>query len=210
VQADIEEALPDATVSTQADLAASVSGSLATASSLIANLGLWLSVAVLVAAFLIAILFTIQGVTRRTREFGTLKAIGWSNRRVVGQVAGESLVQGLIGGAGGLVIGLAGIWVLNVIAPTLAGSATTGTMPGGGPVMAGPGATDGAAAAGPFGDRLADAAGATTEVVLNAPVTISVVAIAIGLAVLGGLLAGAIGGWRASRLRPAEALRSVA
>jgi putative ABC transport system permease protein len=46
--------------------------------------------------------------------------------------------------------------------------------------------------------------------VLNAPVTISVVAIAIGLAVLGGLLAGAIGGWRASRLRPAEALRSVA
>jgi ABC-type antimicrobial peptide transport system permease subunit len=34
--------------------------------------------------------------------------------------------------------------------------------------------------------------------------------IAVGLAVLGGLLAGAIGGWRASRLRPAEALRSVA
>ena len=65
----------------------------------------------LAAAFLIAILFTIQGVTRRTREFGTLKAIGWSNRRVVGQVAGESLVQGLIGGAAGLALGLVGIWV---------------------------------------------------------------------------------------------------
>ncbi len=130
VQADIEEALPDATVSTQADLAASVSGSLATASSLIANLGLWLSVAVLAAAFLIAILFTIQGVTRRTREFGTLKAIGWSNRRVVGQVAGESLVQGLIGGAAGLALGLTGIWVVNLFAPTLGGSATTGTRGG--------------------------------------------------------------------------------
>jgi putative ABC transport system permease protein len=209
VQADIEEALPDATVSTQADLAASVSGSLSTASTLISNLGLWLSVAVLAAAFLIAILFTIQGVTRRTREFGTLKAIGWSNRRVVGQVAGESLVQGLIGGAAGLVTGLAGIWVINLVAPTLGGSATTGTLAGG-PAMAGPGGDGGATASGPFGDRLADAAGATTEVVLNAPVTISVVAIAIGLAVLGGLLAGAIGGWRASRLRPAEALRSVA
>ena len=209
VQADVEEALPDATVSTQADLAASVSGSLATASSLIANLGLWLSVAVLAAAFLIAILFTIQGVTRRTREFGTLKAIGWSNRRVVGQVAGESLVQGLIGGATGLVLGLAGIWVVNLISPTLGGSAGTGAMPGGA-VMAGPGGGDGATAAGPFGDRMAEAAGATTEVVLNAPVTISVVAVAIGLAVLGGLLAGAIGGWRAARLRPAEALRSVA
>jgi ABC-type antimicrobial peptide transport system permease subunit len=209
VQADIEEALPDATVSTQADLAASVSGSLSTASTLISNLGLWLSVAVLAAAFLIAILFTIQGVTRRTREFGTLKAIGWSNRRVVGQVAGESLVQGLIGGAAGLALGLVGIWVIDLIAPTLGGSAATGTLAGG-PAMAGPGGDGGGAASGPFGARLADAAGATTEVVLNAPVTISVVAIAIGLAVLGGLLAGAIGGWRAARLRPAEALRSVA
>ena len=208
VQADLEEALPDASVSTQADLAASVSGSLSTASTLISNLGLWLSLAVLVAAFLIAILFTIQGVTRRTREFGTLKAIGWSNGRVVGQVAGESLVQGLIGGAAGLVLGLAGIWVINLIAPTLGGSATTGAVPGGAVTAGGGGG--GPTAAGPFGDRLADAAGATTEVVLNAPVTISVVAIAIGLAVLGGLLAGAIGGWRASRLRPAEALRSVA
>ena len=135
VQADIEEALPDATVSTQADLAASVSGSLSTASTLISNLGLWLSVAVLAAAFLIAILFTIQGVTRRTREFGTLKAIGWSNRRVVGQVAGESLVQGLIGGAAGLALGLVGIWVINLIAPTLGGSATTSNIAGG-PAMA--------------------------------------------------------------------------
>ncbi|HZW40902.1 MAG TPA: FtsX-like permease family protein [Agromyces sp.] len=206
VQADLEEALPDATVSTQADLAASVSGSLATASSLIANLGLWLSLAVLVAAFLIAILFTVQGVTRRTREFGTLKAIGWSNGRVVGQVAGESLVQGLIGGAAGLVLGLVGIWVVNLIAPTLGGSAGST----GGPVLvAGPGGADGATASGPFGSSV-DALGATTEVVLNAPITFGVVAIAIGLAVLGGLIAGAVGGWRASRLRPAEALRSVA
>lgn len=203
VQADLEEALPDATVSTQSDLAASVSGSLSTASSLIANLGLWLSVAVLAAAFLIAILFTIQGVTRRTREFGTLKAIGWSNRRIVGQVAGESLVQGLIGGAAGLALGLAGIWILNLVSPTLAGS--TGTTPGG--VMAGgPG---GATGGGPFGAAVEDAT-ASAEVVLNAPVTVSVIAIAIGLAVIGGLLAGAIGGWRAARLRPAEALRSVA
>jgi len=32
----------------------------------------------------------------------------------------------------------------------------------------------------------------------------------VGLAVLGGLVAGAFGGWRAARLSPAEALRSVA
>lgn len=210
VQADIEEALPDTTVSTQADLASQVSGSLSTASSLISNLGLWISLAVLVAAFLIAILFTIQGVTRRTREFGTLKAIGWRNGRIVGQVAGESLVQGLIGGAAGLVIGLAGIWVVNMLDLTLGGTA-------GGDLAGGPGGPGGAqggdaaggfAGGGPFG--AAAATQTSTEVVLNAPVTVSVIAIAIGLAVLGGLLAGAIGGWRASRLRPAEALRSVA
>ncbi len=51
---------------------------------------------------------------------------------------------------------------------------------------------------------------ATTDVVLQAPITIGVILLAVGLAVLGGLLAGVIGGWRASRLRPAEALRSVA
>ncbi|SFR70057.1 ABC-type transport system, involved in lipoprotein release, permease component [Agromyces sp. CF514] len=211
VQADIEAALPDATVSTQEDLASSVSGSLSTASDLVSNLGLWLSLAVLVAAFLIAILFTISGVTRRTREFGTLKAIGWSNRRITGQVAGESLVQGLIGGALGIAIGLIGIVVINVIAPTLSGSASSGGFD----MAAGPGGGsaggDAASAGGgrSFGGPMGQTAAATTEVALNAPITVSVIAIAVGIAILGGLLAGAIGGWRASRLRPAEALRSV-
>ncbi|GAA1964465.1 ABC transporter permease [Agromyces allii] len=213
VQADIEAALPDATVSTQEDLASSVSGSLSTASDLVSNLGLWLSLAVLVAAFLIAILFTISGVTRRTREFGTLKAIGWSNRRITGQVAGESLVTGLIGGAAGIAIGLIGILVINVIAPTLSGSASSSgfDLAGG---QGGPGGAAGGDASGGtvtrgFGGPMSQTAAATTEVALNAPITVSVIAIAVGIAILGGLLAGAIGGWRASRLRPAEALRSV-
>lgn len=44
---------------------------------------------------------------------------------------------------------------------------------------------------------------------LGAPVSLGVIAAAVGLAVVGGLLAGAVGGMRAARLRPAEALRSV-
>ncbi|TFD29682.1 ABC transporter permease [Cryobacterium cryoconiti] len=197
VQADIEAALPAATVNTQADLASSVSGSLANAADLVKNLGLWLSLIVLAAAFLIAILFTISGVTRRTREFGTLKAIGWSNGRIVRQVAGESLVQGLIGGAAGIAVGLLGILVVNLVAPTLTAGATSAAT------VAGPG--------GPGGRGFGGAAPAvaTSDVVLTAPVTVSVVLLAAGLAVLGGLLAGLVGGWRASRLRPAEALRSI-
>jgi ABC-type antimicrobial peptide transport system permease subunit len=211
VQTDLEKALPDATVSTQADLAASVSGSLSTASSLVTNLGTWLSVIVLAAAFLIAILFTISGVTRRTREFGTLKAIGWTNNRIVRQVAGESLVQGAIGGVIGVAVGLVGLLVVNLVAPTFTASAAHTQAfgfggPGGG---GGPGGTaDGVATAAGTGIR--QAAAATTDIALHAPVTGTIILVAVGLAILGGILAGIIGGWRAARLRPAEALRSVA
>ena len=130
LKSSLEKALPQTTVSTEADLASNVSGSLGSASQLVSNLGTWLSVIVLAAAFLIAILFTISGVTRRTREFGTLKAIGWSNGRIVGQVAGESVVQGLIGGVVGIVVGLIGVFVVNVISPTLTGGVSTGGFGG--------------------------------------------------------------------------------
>jgi len=201
IQTDVETALPDASVQTQSDLASSVSGSLSSASDLVKNLGLWLSLIVLAAAFLIAILFTISGVTRRTREFGTLKAIGWSNGRIVRQVAGESLVQGLIGGVVGIAVGLFGILAINLVAPTLTAGAASADVPAG---MNGAGGGPG----GGFGQAAVEAA--TSDIVLQVPVTLSVILIAVGLAVLGGLLAGAIGGWRASRLSPSEALRSIA
>ena len=192
--------LPDSTVSTQEDLASSVSGSLGTATGLMGSLGLWLSIGVLAAAVLLAALFTVSGVSRRTREFGTLKAIGWSGRRIVGQVAAESLVQALIGGLVGALIGIVGVLVVNSLGLTL-GASTAGaaTAPaGGGPQMPG----------GPFGDAVRGAG--TTDIVLGAPLSIGVVLLAIGLAAAGGLIAGALGGWRASRLRPADALRAIA
>jgi ABC-type antimicrobial peptide transport system permease subunit len=228
VKTALQKTLPGYTVSTQADLASSVSGSLGSASQLVANLGTWLSVIVLAAAFLIAILFTISGVTRRTREFGTLKAIGWSNRRIVGQVAGESVVQGVLGGVAGIVIGLIGVLVVNVISPTLTGGVSRGGIGGaladgarrafGGSGATSTGSTGGGGGfagrfGGGFGGALtgarSGAGSAAAQVDLSAPVTVWIIVIAVGLAVLGGLLAGAIGGWRASRLRPAEALRSV-
>lgn len=216
VQSEIEAALPDTTVSSQAQLAEQVSGSLTSAASLISNLGTWLSIIVLAVALLIAMLLTSSGVSRRTREFGTLKAIGWKNRRVVAQVAGESMAQALIGGAAGLVLGLGAVWVINLISPTIGGSAASGFdgaagqggqggMPGG--MNAGEGGFPGGGmGGGGFGQRFASA----SEIVLHAPVTLWIVVAAVGLAVLGGLLAGAFGGWRAARLSPVEALRAVA
>lgn len=200
VQSEITAALPDATVSSQSELASTVSGSLSSASAMISNLGTWLSAVVLLVALALAVLFTMSGVARRTREFGTLKAIGWSNGRIVRQVAGESLVQGLLGGVAGLILGLGGILLVNVISPTISVSGqATGPGQGGGEGF-GPG--------GPGG--LGQAAALATDIVLSAPVTPVVVVAAVGIAVLGGVLAGAFGGWRAARLSPAAALRSVA
>ncbi len=197
VQTALAEELPDATVSSQSELAATVSGSLSNATALVTNLGTWLSIIVLAVAVLLSVLLTLSGVGRRTREFGTLKAMGWSNGRVVRQVAGESMVQGLLGGAAGLVLGLAGILIITVAQPTVAaGSTTVGGGPDGGGGFGGPGGM---------------APGAeTADIVLQAPLTPWVLVAAVGLAVLGGFVAGAFGGWRAARLSPAEALRSVA
>ncbi|WP_417506559.1 ABC transporter permease [Microbacterium sp.] len=199
VQSALADELPEATVTSQSELASTVSGSLSNASALITNLGTWLSIIVLAVAVLLSVLLTLSGVGRRTREFGTLKAIGWSNGRVVRQVAGESMVQGLIGGAVGLALGVAGIVVINILKPTVAASGA-GQGPGAGGMGAGP--TGGAGGMVPTPQA--------ADIVLQAPFTPWVLVAAVGLAVLGGLVAGAFGGWRAARLSPAEALRSVA
>jgi putative ABC transport system permease protein len=198
VKKEITTVMPKATVTTAQDLADQVSGSLSSASKLADRLGTWLAVAALVAAFLVASLLTVSSVSRRVREFGTLKALGWRSRRIVGQVLGESFVQGVVGGVLGVVLGLGGAWLVTVLAPELEAS----VGPSGG-AMGGPSGAPGAVM-----ERAAEAAN-TITVQLGAPVSVRLVLAAVGLAVAGGLLAGAFGGWRAARLRPADALRRV-
>ena len=196
VASEISKTASGSTVSTSAELASSVSGSLSSTASLANNLGKWLSIGVLLAAFLVAALFTMAAVGRRTREFGTLKAIGWTSGRVVRQVLGESIVTGLIGGLIGIGLGYAGAFAIDKFAPTLTASTATSSA-------------SNAAGGGPGGGGATSAAHDIT-VHLTAPVDLSVLALAVGLAVLGGLIAGGLGGWRASSLRPADALSKVA
>ncbi|MGW0652448.1 ABC transporter permease [Streptomyces umbrinus] len=200
VKSTIQKNISGTTVTTSADLADTVSGSLSTASDLASNVGKWLSIAVLVAAFLVAGLLTSSAVSRRVREFGTLKALGWKSGRVTRQVVGEAVVNGLVGGALGIALGLGGAYVVTAISPTLqaeVGSTSGAAGPGGG----GPG--------GGMGGPARETASKALDVALTAPVALSTIALAVGLAVTGGLIAGAFGGWRASRLRPADALRRV-
>ena len=61
------------------------------------------------------------------RELGTLKALGWTQRMVVRQVAGESLVTGIAGGLLGIVLGVLAAVAVSQFGPTLSASSTTGT-----------------------------------------------------------------------------------
>ena len=215
IQSEIQTLLPKATVTTAADLASQVSGSLSTATTLANTLGLWLSIAVLLAAFVLAALLTTASVNRRVREFGTLKAIGWRSRRIVGQVLGESVVQGIVGGVIGVGLGVAGAFLVTKVAPTLnavVGATGLGSTPstGGGavPSFAARSGFGGTGTGRSFVRQFANPNHSVT-VHLSAPLNPEIFVLAIGLAIVGALIAGAIGGWRVARLQPAEALRRV-
>jgi ABC-type antimicrobial peptide transport system permease subunit len=186
----IESSFDGAEVTTSQELADRVGGSLVDAKNLASKLGTALTIIGLVAAFLIAILLTLSSVTKRIRELGTLKALGWTQRMVVRQVAGESLATGVLGGILGIVFGLALILAVNAFGPTLSASSTTGD-------------------ASPFGLGASTVRTASSSVSLSAPVGVTVLATGFGLALLGGLVAGTAGAMRAARLRPADALRQV-
>ena len=192
VSNEIEDSFSGAQVTTSKDLADRVSGSLVDAKNLSSKLGAALAIVALAAAFLIATLLTLSSVNKRTRELGTLKAIGWRSRLVVRQVTGESVVQGLLGGVLGALIGIGGAALVAAFAPTLQASVAQSAQAG---------------VPGPFGQG--DVVSGSSSITLGAPIDPSLIVLAIGLAVLGGLIAGSIGGARAARLRPAQALRSV-
>jgi len=224
VASAISKSVPGSTVTDQNTLASEVTGSISSAASLANNLGKWLAIAVLAASFLLASLLTLSAVSRRVREFGTLKALGWKSRRITGQVMGESIVIGIVGGVIGVALGFAGAALVGKFSGPLTATVGTNTgsaTPGGSRFFGGgagggagnfPGGGAGTGGTNPFrgGFQSAARAADTVAVHLSAPVTISAVVAAVVLAILGGLIAGSFGGWRAARLRPAAALSKVA
>jgi ABC-type antimicrobial peptide transport system permease subunit len=159
-------------LSGQHDQASAAARSLRLYLNLTRFLGTVVPVAVLIAASGQAVVFTMIAVTRRVREFGTLKALGWRSSRIAGQVMAESAVTGVIGAMAGIALGYTGAALIDVAAPSLSA---------------------------PAGSRIVSAA-------VSAPVTIGVAMLAVAVTVVGGVLAGTLGGWRVGQLRPAAAM----
>jgi putative ABC transport system permease protein len=173
--------------------ASEVGGAVATASGLAADLGTWVAVAALAASFAVAALLTLASVTRRVREFGTLKALGWPARMITVQVLTETAAVGMAGTLAGVALGCASAALVSALGPTLSVNVTA--LPG---IAPAPKATP--AAPGHDGP---------IPVHFSAPVSPGIVTLAVALGILGTLLAGALGAWRAARLSPATALSQI-
>src|SRR5213079_1423276 len=113
VQKEIRASLTGSQVASSQQLADRISGSLVDAKSLSDKLGLVLAIVAAAAAFLLAGLLTLASVSKRVRELGTLKALGWTQRLVVRQVVGESLAQGIVGGLLGIALGVVAALVVD-------------------------------------------------------------------------------------------------
>jgi putative ABC transport system permease protein len=211
VTGEISSLLPSATVTSSASLASSVAGSLKTTAQLARSLGTWLAVLALLAAVAVASLLTVAAVAGRVREFGTLKALGWRSGRITAQVMGETLAMGIAGAAAGIALGLGGAAAASAAAPSLTATVQTsnvGEGSFGGGLSAGGGIFHGTVG-GPVQTFANPNATHTVAVPFTAPVTIGTIVLAVILAIAAALAAGSLGGWRITRLRPAQALAKV-
>jgi len=136
---------------------------------------------VAVAATSLIVLFVmLYTVRERTKEIGTLKAIGFSNWTVMSQFMLEGVLLSLLAG-------VVGIAIASVAAPALSGL----LLP--------------AVSQGTFGRGFASVANSGTTASIT--LTPQLISIALGAAVLLGTLGSLYPAWRASRTRPAEAMR---
>ena len=125
----------------------------------------------------------LMSISERTREIGTLRAMGARKGDIMRIFMSEAFLIGLIGAGAGALIGV----VVSVALPSLTGSTAAATgFPGAG-----------------------GGAGGLVRGGLETALTLRNLLLSLGLGALVGTLAGIYPAWRASRMDPVEALRHV-
>jgi putative ABC transport system permease protein len=215
VSKEVKTTIAGATVTTNSSLASQVGGSLVDAKKLVDKMGVFLELILLLAAVVITTILTLNAVNKRTREFGTLKSIGWANPRLVKQVMAESLSTGLIGAAVGVVLGGIATLATKAVPLTLkvTGNSSSGAGAGRGGFAAGgpPGGgapPGGGGFQGPPGARQA-ASAASQTITVHPSISLTTILIAAAIGAITALIAGGVGALKTSRLSPVEALKHV-
>ncbi len=206
VSAEIAAMMPTAKLSSSATLADQITGSLSTVAGLATTFGKWLSILVLAAAVGAACLMTAAAVSRRARDFGTLKALGWRNGRIVLQVVCESIVVGAVAAVFGVAVGYGATALVAKLAPDLSATVleANSTVPANQP------GANGGFFSGTIGGAMTTIdnpnAYHTVKIDFRPQFGLDIVEGAVLLALAGGVIAGGAGGWRIARLRPSDAL----
>jgi putative ABC transport system permease protein len=143
-----------------------------------------------VASGLIVLFTMLYTVRERTKEIGTLKAIGFSSWNVMSQFMLEGIFMSLMAGVVGVAIG-------SVAAPTLSSLLLPHVS------MFGTGSFQGPGNPGAFASQTATAAVQTATATLDPQLML----LAFGVAVLLGAVGSLYPAWRAARTSPMEALR---
>jgi putative ABC transport system permease protein len=149
-------------------------------------------VVAVVAASLIVLFVMLYTVRERTREIGTLKAIGFSNWNVMSQFMLEGILLSLVAGIVGIGIGSVGAPVLSgLLLPSINLFGSSGRS------QFNPGQAN------PNQANFQTLGAGATSASLNPQLML----LALGVAVVLGALGSLYPAWRASRTRPAEAMR---
>jgi ABC-type lipoprotein release transport system permease subunit len=138
-------------------------------------------VVVVAATSLIVLFVMLYTVRERTKEIGTLKAIGFSNKTVMGQFMLEGILLSIIAGVVGIAIGvIAAPTLSSLLLPSVSGNLFGGT---GAIIRAGVAQT------------------------ATASVNIDLVLLAFGASIALGAIGSLYPAWRAAKIRPAEAMK---
>jgi len=144
----------------------------------------------------IVLLAMIMIVRERRREIGVIKAIGGSNRKVIGQFVSEALTLTVIGAVVGLGLGVLVSGPMTKSLVTSQGSTAQATQGGSGP--------NGSVRA--FRGGLSQLGTNLTQV--TASLTPQIFISAIGITLFIAIIGSAVPAWFIARVRPAEVLRT--
>lgn len=62
---------------------------------------------------IVVVVTMVKSVVERTREIGVLKAIGWTNKRILTMILGESLLLSLMAAIVGIIIGVSVVEIIS-------------------------------------------------------------------------------------------------